>query len=1323
MKIDKNQSFYEVKINKNDSKYKQNNNNGLKFKKALTTDTVSFSGMRTVVGSDGHLVDKFYLPKKLKANSIKLVMQNVTKKLGVGKYKNMSYYDVDGKKEEIDMNDFAQKKGKNNPYCEMQTKNADRAYYFQIGEGKEGRVLDSGRINNFFQNDLKTSNITSNMVNILSDFGDVTVNKAGNMMLIFPDSVTGGNQDKKRNCVNQLGGKLTNITKMIEDFQEAGYRRLVLTPTTSDPMSSHKYWAVNLFQTDKGLGAEKDYDEMISIANRNGINIVSDAAFGKTGIASFQFQDVLLRGKASPYWDYYSINNLDNGLIDIGVLTEDTTNIGFKFINSPNNKDYDSKKDTYVQIFDKRLVTDGEAKSNKLIMGYQNDNVKREDQNDFIGSARTVVPYYFPVNPNELTGGKEKKYTIDNLEFENYRIAKSKYVGFDQWDGMQDLVKEKFYMDNFDNLDFNLKQKDYEKRQKGCWKVQDAEILAGAYSTKRVATVIGEDTASVLHELDVAGKKNADDILAVISDEKSAIHRLVTTAPNKIDKESIEESLKGNYKLKDVDVFANADDYITKELMSVPFETLEVAQSLMAVLSSSAISKRASVECEVGKSRFEVMKGYNNGDHDVEAYQNIDPKDLKSYKATDEMFTQILVPFAKEVLKSIETEDKKIFKDDNDLTTVGRYAVRYMAPDIFRFAMYKALNTNIKPDEEGKKSGHLYFNLTDEEREGLSLRNINSFNRENPEYDALNVINSIKSGLKNNISDNDKKELVDTLKKRFENYDETSLRLASMIIDKAETGLDWRLDAAKDVSNINLLRTHQETYDNVMDNVTRFWSKFENAVHAQNTHSYIVGEFTDMDDFAPNENNDKKKGFVGDENSKYVTGTIAQNEIRKNSNMTSSANYDYLWSLQECFCPNSTNGYIPENPDPAKWLMERFITPSSWVSNPGYINSDDIRNINQSYTFTENHDKPRILSAMSLDTSLFFSQFDKDDHRKKAAKVFNGDFKNEDFSKIDFTKLSAKSIAMGYRLNEALDSLLAKDNKLDANLVSELRKTIGTLASSYVPQSNEAFGVKPINDAIVDVLEATESTKSKSEDEKKEIADKILQQIIEPAASKYVRLYKMLSTLPGCTTDFLGTSMGMTGWEAVCKNPYQQCRGAIPDKDKLPDWIKTCLLDPIKEIQNMKQQEELNPLVDGDTHVLPYTSSTKNNNPEINIATTNEGEKVKLASILRYNQDGDVLINVYSFDGIKPGDYLNEVQNKDLELDKLVIYDPKYKEDPRYSQFQFKDGTQFELEGDKENTYSLSYDNKGKAVIKKDGGDEKIILSAKDMNTSIFRMI
>ena len=59
-------------------------------------------------------------------------------------------------------------------------------------------------------------------------------------------------------------------------------------------------------------------------------------------------------------------------------------------------------------------------------------------------------------------------------------------------------------------------------------------------------------------------------------------------------------------------------------------------------------------------------------------------------------------------------------------------------------------------------------------------------------------------------------------------------------------------------------------------------------------HSYIVGEFTDMGEFNPGE--DTKEGYNGDENSKYPTGDIAEMEIRKNSNMTSCANFNYTWS-------------------------------------------------------------------------------------------------------------------------------------------------------------------------------------------------------------------------------------------------------------------------------------------------------------------------------------------------------------------------------------------------------------------------------------------
>lgn len=1309
MKINRNQSFYTSKVKGNEKNREQSS--GLKFRNSLSTDTVSFSGVRTSLGSDGHLMDKFYLPKNLKANKITLCLQNVAVKLGLtekeAKDKNcqptkMKSYQLVGNPEEHDLTSSV--KNNRNARKTIPKRKSDRAYFFQLDDK---RVLDAGKISGLFKEDLVSLNDRSQMFNVLSDLGEVSVNKAGNMVLIFPDSVT-DKRDKKRNCVNQLGGKLSNITKMVEEFQKAGYKRLVLTPTTSDPMSSHKYWAVNLYQTDKGLGSEKDYDEMVTIANRNGINIVSDAAFGKTGIVSYQFQDILLRGKDSPYWNYYSVNDLDNGLIDIGVLTEDTSNVGFKFINSPNRSDYDPNKDTYVQIFDKRLVTDEEASSNKIIMGYKNDDVPREKQKDLIGSSRAVVPYYFPVNPNELTHGKEKKFDINSLEFENYRITKSKYVGFDQWDGMQDLVKEKFYMDNIDNLDFNLTQGEYEERQKGCWQVQDAEIMAGTYSTKRVANLIQEDTASILHEMGVFGKTSKE-ILDLITSDSSKIKNMVESAPNEIDTECIQKSLESKYYIKDMDFITGTDDYLAKELMSVPFETLEVSQSLLATLSSSAISKRASVEGEVGKSRYEVMTGYNSGDYDVEPYQNVQKKDLKSYKATDEMFTQILVPLAKEILKSVETEDKKIFEGDK-LTDLGRYAIKFMAPDIFRYSMYKALNRDIAPTVD-ENTGRIYYDITDDQREGMSLRSLNSFNRTNPEYDALNAINSIKSGLRN-LTGEDKKGLTDILKKRFEHYDTTSLKLASMLVDRAETGLDWRLDAAKDVSNFNLLRTEQETYDNVLDNVSRFWKKFDDAVYLQNPHSYIVGEFTDLDTYAPSP--DTMKDY------KYPTSSIAEEEIRRDSGMTTYTNYPYLWAMGECFAPDSTNGNVDNEQrgsDPTVWLMSRFIT-SGWPGNSGLGHADDIRKVNLAYNFVENHDKPRILSVMSLDIGLFFSQFESDEHKKMAAKVVNGDFSKEDYSQIDFTKLSAKSIAMGYRLNQAIDSIKDTSGLSDSEIL-DLRKAIGQLAGDTTKQSNDAFGVKPINDAIADVIEEAASLKSKTVEQKNAIADKLLEVILKPAATKYVRMYKMLLTLPGSSTDFLGTSMGLTGWEAVCKNPYQQCRGAIPDKETLPQWLKDCLYNPIQQLQQMKQQENLNALIDGVTHALPF----KNNQQEdVNVAKDSTGKEVKLAPILRYDLDGNVLVNVYSFEGINNQNNIDEVTNHDLSIPEIVLYDPQNDDDPRYSPFSFKDGTQFKCEGDDSTIYVVENKSDGKCVLKKQGEGD-IILSAKDQNTSIFYML
>ena len=54
----------------------------------------------------------------------------------------------------------------------------------------------------------------------------------------------------------------------------------------------------------------------------------------------------------------------------------------------------------------------------------------------------------------------------------------------------------------------------------------------------------------------------------------------------------------------------------------------------------------------------------------------------------------------------------------------------------------------------------------------------------------------------------------------------TLFRIAEALVDRTGLGLDWRLDAAKDVMDMDAIRNEEDTADDGFDNVIKFWSKF-----------------------------------------------------------------------------------------------------------------------------------------------------------------------------------------------------------------------------------------------------------------------------------------------------------------------------------------------------------------------------------------------------------------------------------------------------------------------------------------------------------------
>ena len=79
-----------------------------------------------------------------------------------------------------------------------------------------------------------------------------------------------------------------------------------MTPVFSSP-SNHKYDTVDYFHVDRMFGSDEDLKTLVEEAHARGIRIVLDAVFNHCSMHCAEFQDVLEKGRASRYFDWFLI--------------------------------------------------------------------------------------------------------------------------------------------------------------------------------------------------------------------------------------------------------------------------------------------------------------------------------------------------------------------------------------------------------------------------------------------------------------------------------------------------------------------------------------------------------------------------------------------------------------------------------------------------------------------------------------------------------------------------------------------------------------------------------------------------------------------------------------------------------------------------------------------------------------------------------------------------------------------------------------------------------------------------------------------------------
>ncbi len=1216
------------------------------------------------------------------------------------------------------------------------------AYRFRLtdkGTQKVSYAYDNGTVYN-----IKDTKNTNNKFNIILS-NRALINKNGPMQLIMPDEYYPGvvssdgvvNQALRntalssvRTHANKLGGKFAGITSRLPEIAKEGVKRIVGTPFTRDTISSHLYWTENAYQVSPALGTEQDFKEMQTELFKNGINWIADAALVNEGFGGIHLSELLRKGSESISKDMFRAGEK----INLGILPDVSKYSKIKFINAPfvlsengeklnlKNPKYNPAKPTYVQFYDTRLASEEQIKSDSPLRMSTYDNKNTDNIYDITKHDDAVYPFPIEVSPDSLLRNVNMQYkskgkvdlgnpdVIKNIvNFENFGVVnKSASGGLEVWDGNVDIAKLNFYRSPNDEAKFN-KLPYYERQQaiedfdRGTLAVRDYAVNSGRYWTKLTSDTQLEYASSLIGNQ----AQNADDYMSLIK-EYAQQGKLPNSVLKTVDEEVIENVLDGSYHsrlLDDADMRSEINpeyvdgneyeisDYIIKKAMDVPLESLPFATNLLGVITSPYIAKKANTEDEIAVSRYDISKAGN---------KNLPEKYSFIYNQMEDIYKEKIAPVVYQVLEGVpDIED-----EEGNVSDYGKYVINEVVSDITKYLFVKALS----PKSVIKISNDGTFDFSFVNPEDITMQSIGiPYEGKTSEEEAQIAVKAMNKGLEN-IPSEDIAKLTKVISERYKNRSLNDFKVAEMILDRTESGLGWRIDAAKDVASIDAVRSNMETMVSAWDKVIDFWGRYNKAVLEENPHAYTTAEITDLDMLLPN-----------DTEAKYTSAADAEQKFLQETGITAVANYNYFFSLlPDLYAPLLLEDFDDNNGWQAQQEMNKNILKKldeGWGENPGFLFQSPDDGVNNSYTFVGNHDKPRILHLLSLDAGLYKSNFSSDEHKKIAAKVLD-----MPVSSIDYDKLSSKAVAMGSRLSEAFDEMVSDDK-----LKSEINRAICELTTGNYKGKTfdaDAFGTRPINIAIKSVLEQVEYNGTRIPN-KNAIEAETFINIIEPAYDRYLSILKLLTVLPGSPTDFAGDKAGLTGAEEKAKNYHQQNRNVIQwewlnkESGNLYSKISN-LYDKANEISNLRNKPELSALNDGATVTLPVMKEVVSEKEKE--VTSELQRNDNMQGILRYNDEGSVVIALNDSKGAS-SKLTEKMDRENGQMASRIYLNPSITNAKQGLKHGIKVGTKFKnIRKEDTSDYVISKSKDGYYLARRNinGQELPIQIKPEDLNTLIL---
>jgi len=107
-------------------------------------------------------------------------------------------------------------------------------------------------------------------------------------------------------CHQYFGGDLVGVLAKLPHLEALGVRLIYFNPLF-DSGSAHGYDTHDYLEVSPKFGDKTFLKKLLEEAHRRGMRVIFDFVPNHTGLGFWAFQDVVRRGPASPYWNWYFI--------------------------------------------------------------------------------------------------------------------------------------------------------------------------------------------------------------------------------------------------------------------------------------------------------------------------------------------------------------------------------------------------------------------------------------------------------------------------------------------------------------------------------------------------------------------------------------------------------------------------------------------------------------------------------------------------------------------------------------------------------------------------------------------------------------------------------------------------------------------------------------------------------------------------------------------------------------------------------------------------------------------------------------------------------